>query len=160
MENFLYVILLFIGLYMFAAVVGTTANYLNSGNQNFVQFQRKTQSFNRFLADWRISARTCKQINDYLKYIWESTNAFDATSILADLPPFLKRAMFLKLFPLHELKFFADLEVGFVPSLAELLTTKYCVPRETILNADSRICQEMYVLQEGITFLIVKGHVI
>jgi voltage-gated potassium channel len=144
----MFVMLLGVGLYGF--VIGNIATLLTKMDMAKAQYVATLERLSGFLRYRRISPALQRHIYDYYKYVWERRMGYDEASVLADLPPTLRRelSMVLKGDLIERVSFLKGASRELIHELCAKLEPVVFTPGDVILRAGEH-GRHIYFISSG-----------
>eukprot|EP00163_Fabomonas_tropica_P015524 TRINITY_DN2832_c0_g1_i1.p1 TRINITY_DN2832_c0_g1~~TRINITY_DN2832_c0_g1_i1.p1 ORF type:complete len:676 (-),score=118.38 TRINITY_DN2832_c0_g1_i1:248-2275(-) len=149
---------MFVGVVIYALVIGTAATLLANLNENRRRFNNRVNAINKYMAKRNINPNVRGRVRDYYNYLWNRQHGYNDNEIIASLPAHLQLTVCLQLYKelLSKVEFFKDCSQNFIDSLVVKLQSEVYAPGDFIIRQGD-IGQEMYFISGGQVDVIISG---
>lgn len=140
----------FMGILMFATLVGNIGNILNNIQRKHTKFQNKMSEIKNYMRQTSVPDQLQERVVKWLEYLWEYNTHLDEKKILDSLPDKLKAeiGMHVHFETLKKADFFAECEQGLLWELVLRLRTQIYSPGEYVCRKGD-VGREMYMVSSG-----------
>ena len=150
LEFFFVTIDYFMGVLMFATVVGNIGNIINNMQRNRTKFQNKMSQIKNYMRDTNVPTQLQERVVKWFEYSWMYNAHLDEKQVLDSLPDKLKAeiGMHVHFETLKKVDFFAECEQGLLWELVLRLRTQVYSPGEYVCRKGD-VGREMYIVNSG-----------
>lgn len=144
-------IIMFLGVSMYAFIIGNVASLIANLDANQGRFREKLDQIQAYMRERRIPAILQQQVRDYYQYMWEySHDASMELDFLDELPHSIKTRIYLHLHQelLEKVPLFQDADKGFMEDLVIKLKPRILPPNDYIIR-EEQLGHEMYFIKRG-----------
>ncbi|MCG5056894.1 MAG: ion transporter [Limnoraphis sp. WC205] len=144
-------IIMFLGVSMYAFIIGNVASLIANLDANQGRFREKLDQIQAYMRERRIPAILQQQVRDYYQYMWEySHDASMELDFLDELPHSIKTRIYLHLHQelLEKVPLFQDADKGFIEDLVIKLKPRILPPNDYIIR-EEQLGHEMYFIKRG-----------
>ena len=140
----------FMGILMFATLVGNIGNILNNVQRKRTKFQNKMSEIKNYMRQTSVPDQLQERVVRWFEYLWEYNTHLDEKNILDSLPDKLKAeiGMHVHFETLKKADFFAECEQGLLWELVLRLRTQIYSPGEYVCRKGD-VGREMYMVSSG-----------
>lgn len=140
----------FMGILMFATLVGNIGNIINNMQRNRVKFQNKMCQIKNYMRETNVPAQLQERVVKWFEYLWAYNTHVDEKQVLDSLPDKLKAeiGMHVHFETLKKADFFAECEHGLLWELVLRLRTQVYSPGEYVCRKGD-VGREMYMVSSG-----------
>jgi hypothetical protein len=145
------VAVMFLGVSMYAFIIGNVTSLIANFDANKSHFREKLTQIQSYMRARRIPYSLQQQVRDYYQYMWEYNRDISLDlDFLDELPHSLKTQMYLYLYRelLSKVPLFQDADTGFIEDLIVKLKPRILPPNDYIIR-EEQIGQEMYFIKRG-----------
>jgi CRP-like cAMP-binding protein len=142
---------LFVGVSMYATIIGNVGSLLSNLDSTAVMFREKLDSITAYMHYKEIPPAIQARVHDYYEYLWHRQKGLDESEILRDLPNSMRTdiALYLNRDVLEKVPFFQNASENLLSVLVKLLKPQVCAPGEFIIRFGD-IGREMYFINRGV----------
>ncbi|MEA5496308.1 ion transporter [Limnoraphis robusta] len=144
-------VIMFLGVSMYAFIIGNVASLIANLDANQGRFREKLDQIQAYMRERRIPAILQQQVRDYYQYMWEySHDASMELDFLDELPHSIKTRIYLHLHQelLEKVPLFQDADKGFIEDLVIKLKPRILPPNDYIIR-EEQLGHEMYFIKRG-----------
>lgn len=144
-------VIMFLGVSMYAFIIGNVASLIANLDANQGRFREKLDQIQAYMRERRIPAILQQQVRDYYQYMWEySHDASMELDFLDELPHSIKTRIYLHLHQelLEKVPLFQDADKGFMEDLVIKLKPRILPPNDYIIR-EEQLGHEMYFIKRG-----------
>jgi len=144
------VILMFIGIFVFAVIIGSVSTIVGELSEAESDFQNRRHFMSQVLKQNRLPTELERRVLAFYSYQWKNHQGFDDFKVLASLPSSLRTDVMLQLTRgmIENVPFFKGAEDGFVLSLVDRLKPRIAAEAELVCAA-GEVGNEMYFVHRG-----------
>ena len=144
-------VIMFLGVSMYAFIIGNVASLIANLDANQGRFREKLDQIQAYMRERRIPSFLQQQVRDYYQYMWEySHDASMELDFLDELPHSIKTRIYLHLHQelLEKVPLFKDADKGFIEDLVIKLKPRILPPNDYIIR-EEQLGHEMYFIKRG-----------
>jgi hypothetical protein len=143
-------IVVLLGTHMFAYIVGSVASHVSNEAMSARIIREKAEGLREYMMFRDMPLEMQKRIRNHYEYSWQQESIFDEQSILAGLPPFLRKDVLAHLHSdlMKLVPFLANLEPDAVSTIVSRLNPLLVSPFQDVLRKVER-CTELYIIDQG-----------
>ena len=140
----------FMGILMFATLVGNIGNIINNMQRNRTKFQNKMSQIKNYMRETSVPDQLQERVVKWFEYLWAYNKPMDEKQVLDSLPDKLKAeiGMHVHFETLKKVDFFAECEQGLLWELVLRLRTQIYSPTEYVCRKGD-VGREMYIVSSG-----------
>ncbi|MGL5082758.1 MAG: ion transporter [Microcoleaceae cyanobacterium] len=142
---------MFLGISMYAFIIGNVAALITSLNANQSHFREKLDQIQAYMRERKIPPALQIGVRKYYQYLWEyNRDTSLGLEFLDELPTSLKTQLYLYLYRdlLEQVPLFKEAESGFIEDLVMKLKPVVLPPNEYVIR-EGQIGHEMYFINRG-----------
>jgi hypothetical protein len=127
---------LFVGVSMYATIIGNVGSLLSNLDSTAVMFREKLDSITAYMHYKEIPTAIQARVHDYYEYLWHRQKGLDESEILRDLPNSMRTdiALYLNRDVLEKVPFFQNASENLLSVLVKLLKPQVCAPGSKLFN--------------------------
>ncbi len=144
-------VIMFLGVSMYAFIIGNVASLISNLDSNQGRFREKLDQIQAYMRERRIPSILQQQVRDYYQYMWEySHDASMELDFLDELPHSIKTRIYLHLYQelLEKVPLFKEADKGFIEDLVIKLKPRILPPNDYIIR-EEQLGHEMYFIKRG-----------
>ena len=144
-------VIMFLGVSMYAFIIGNVASLIANLDANQGRFREKLDQIQAYMRERRIPSPLQQQVRDYYQYMWEySHDASMELDFLDELPHSIKTRIYLHLHQelLEKVPLFKEADKGFIEDLVIKLRPRILPPEDYIIR-EEQLGHEMYFIKRG-----------
>lgn len=140
----------FIGIFMFATLVGNVGSIIDNVNKNRLEFQSKMDSTKTYMRATKIPDHIQERVIKWFDYLWSHGDPMSEQNVLDGLPDKLKAeiGMHVHFKTLKKVDFFSKCEQGLLWEVVLRLRTQVYSPGEFVCRKGD-VGREMYIINSG-----------
>ncbi|MBL7999612.1 MAG: cyclic nucleotide-binding domain-containing protein [Candidatus Kapabacteria bacterium] len=149
-ERIFAIVIMLIGMVMYAYLIGNIATLLNRIDPARVHYEENLDRVHAFIRYRSIPSTLVRRITDYYDYMWEKRLGYDESAILSTLPTALRKdiVLYLKRDVIERVTIFHDASEDFIHDIAAHLHPQIAMPGDYIFNIGD-IGRSMYFISKG-----------
>ena len=144
-------VIMFLGVSMYAFIIGNVASLIANLDANQGRFREKLDQIQAYMRERRIPSILQQEVRDYYQYMWEySHDASMELDFLDELPHSIKTRIYLHLYQelVEKVPLFKDADKGFIEDLVIKLKPRILPPNDSIIR-EEQLGHEMYFIKRG-----------
>ena len=149
-ESVFTLVVMMIGIFLFAAIIGNVSTMIDELNENEGVFQTKLLYMSRMMRQHQLPPQLEDRVMNYYTYQYKNHQGFDNFQMLQTLPAGLRTDIMLQLTRsmIERVPFFEGVAEGFVRSLVDRLRPQIAAAGERIVE-QGQLGNEMYFVHRG-----------
>jgi len=150
-ENGFTLVIMLLGVFIFAYVIGEVGALVDTVNMNRKAFQQRLHYVTRFAHDHGVPEELKQKIVKFFSYLWSVNEGYDRKKVLSHLPIAMQMDvnMFLCRSTFEATPLFKGTEKGFIPALLNHVSLMVCVPNQWIIHKSAHVGDRVYFIVEG-----------
>lgn len=144
-------VIMFLGVSMYAFIIGNVASLISNLDANQGRFREKLDQIQAYMRERGIPSFLQQQVRDYYQYMWEySHDASMELDFLDELPHSIKTRIYLHLYRelLEKVPLLTEADEGFIEDLVIKLRPRILPPNDYIIR-EEQVGHEMYFIKRG-----------